>query len=194
VRGRGGGRPGVRGVLTLRSGRPIRPKGRQTVPVGDAICLALPGGGGFGDPRARDPQRVLDDVLDGMITAEEARRDYGVAILRSRNSTCRDGAPEDSRLSRDAVARVCSAPRSDLRSIGIVHRRPWHAAPSSRTRPYRASALAPHHRGFDMNSLSIGRRLVIDHQGSELRPRFGPFAGRVDPFGFRPGCPSWRFA
>jgi N-methylhydantoinase B len=52
--------------------------------LGDAICLALPGGG-FGDPRARDPQRALDDVLDGMITAEEARRDYGV--VRSRNST-----------------------------------------------------------------------------------------------------------
>ena len=41
---------------------------------------ALPGGGGFGDPRTRDPQRVLDDVLDGLITAEEARRDYGVVI------------------------------------------------------------------------------------------------------------------
>ena len=36
--------PGVWGVVTLRSGRPIRPKGRQTVPVGDAICLALQGG------------------------------------------------------------------------------------------------------------------------------------------------------
>jgi N-methylhydantoinase B len=41
---------------------------------------ACPGGGGFGDPRTRDPQRVLDDVLDGLISADEARRDYGVAI------------------------------------------------------------------------------------------------------------------
>ena len=48
--------------------KPIRPKGAQTVPARDAICLALPGGGGFGDPRTRDPQRVLDDVLDGLIT------------------------------------------------------------------------------------------------------------------------------
>jgi N-methylhydantoinase B len=45
---------------------------------------ALPADG-FGDPRARDPRRARDDVLDGMITAEEARRDYGV--VRSRNST-----------------------------------------------------------------------------------------------------------
>jgi N-methylhydantoinase B len=66
--------------VALRSGRPIRPKGRQTVPPRDAIRLGLPGGGGFGDPRQRDPQRVLDDVLDGLITAEEAAHDYGVAI------------------------------------------------------------------------------------------------------------------
>src|SRR4029077_7368072 len=80
ARGRGGGRPGASGAVALRSGRLIRPKGRQTVPARDAICLALPGGGGFGDPYARDPQRVIDDVLDGLITAEEARGDYGVAI------------------------------------------------------------------------------------------------------------------
>jgi N-methylhydantoinase B len=80
ARGRSGGRPGAAGVVTLRSGRPIRPKGRQTVPPRDAICLQLPGGGGFGDPRIRDPQHVREDVLDGLITAEAARRDYGVAI------------------------------------------------------------------------------------------------------------------
>ena len=80
ARGRDGGRAGAAGAVALRSGKPIRPKGRQTVPARDAICLSLPGGGGFGDPRTRDPQAVLDDVLDGLITAEEARRDYNVAI------------------------------------------------------------------------------------------------------------------
>ena len=34
----------------------------------------------LGDPRTRDPQRVADDVLDGLITADEARRDYAVAV------------------------------------------------------------------------------------------------------------------
>ena len=38
--------------------------------AGDVICLALPGGGGFGDPRARDPQRVLHDVLGVAIDAD----------------------------------------------------------------------------------------------------------------------------
>jgi N-methylhydantoinase B len=80
ARGRDGGQPGAAGAVSLRSGRPIRPKGRQTVPPRDAIQLQLPGGGGFGDPRTRDPQRVRDDVLDGLITTDEARRDYGVSL------------------------------------------------------------------------------------------------------------------
>jgi N-methylhydantoinase B len=80
ARGRDGGQSGAAGTVTLRSGRPIRPKGRQTVPPRDTIRLELPGGGGFGDPRARDPQSVRADVLDGLITADEARTDYGVVI------------------------------------------------------------------------------------------------------------------
>src|SRR5258707_90023 len=56
ARGRDGGGAGAAGTVALRSGRPIRPKGRQTVPPRDPIRPALPGGGGFGDPRTRDPQ------------------------------------------------------------------------------------------------------------------------------------------
>jgi N-methylhydantoinase B len=80
ARGRNGGGKGAPGSVELLSGRPIRPKGRQTVPPKDTIRLGLPGGGGFGNPREREPARVLDDVLDGLITREEAERDYGVAI------------------------------------------------------------------------------------------------------------------
>jgi N-methylhydantoinase B len=43
------------------------------------ICYG-PAGGGYGDPLKRDPQAVLDDVLDELITIDTARRDYGVAI------------------------------------------------------------------------------------------------------------------
>ena len=83
ARGRAGGQPGGAGTVSLRSGRPIRPKGRQTVPPRDAIQLGLPGGGGVGNPRERDPGQVLDDVLDGLITVEDAKRDYGVVISNS---------------------------------------------------------------------------------------------------------------
>jgi N-methylhydantoinase B len=80
ARGRNGGGKGGAGTVELLSGRPIRPKGRQTVPPRDTIRLGLPGGGGFGNPREREATRVLDDVLDGLITREEAERDYGVAV------------------------------------------------------------------------------------------------------------------
>ena len=42
--------------------------------------IAGPAGGGYGPPLAREPQRVLDDVLDGLISIETAQRDFGVVI------------------------------------------------------------------------------------------------------------------
>lgn len=48
--------------------------------TGERFVCVGPAGGGYGDPFARAPDRVLEDVLDGLITAEAARRDYGVAI------------------------------------------------------------------------------------------------------------------
>ncbi len=38
------------------------------------------GGGGYGDPRERDPARVLADVLEGYVSREAAKRDYGVVL------------------------------------------------------------------------------------------------------------------
>ena len=52
------------------------------VPIarGDRIRISSPGGGGWGDPAERDRQSVVDDVLDGWITSEEAERIYGVRL------------------------------------------------------------------------------------------------------------------
>jgi N-methylhydantoinase B len=80
ARGRDGGGRGAPGRVTLASGKPIRAKGRQTVPGGDLIRLELPGGGGFGDPAERDPERVAADVADGLYSREAAARDYRVAL------------------------------------------------------------------------------------------------------------------
>ena len=41
------------------------------------------GGGGWGDPFERDPQAVLDDVLDEYVSVEGARREYGVVLTGS---------------------------------------------------------------------------------------------------------------
>jgi len=48
--------------------------------IGDTFLAYGPAAGGYGDPLERDPARVLDDVLDGLISAATARRDYGVVI------------------------------------------------------------------------------------------------------------------
>jgi N-methylhydantoinase B len=78
--GRDGGGEGAPGKVTLVSGKPIRSKGRQTIPGGDFIRLELPGGGGFGDPAGRDPDQVALDVADGLITAATAREAYRVVL------------------------------------------------------------------------------------------------------------------
>ncbi|MCG8692253.1 MAG: hydantoinase B/oxoprolinase family protein, partial [Minwuiales bacterium] len=39
-----------------------------------------PGGGGFGDPKRRDPERVLRDVRDGVISRGKAAEIYGVIV------------------------------------------------------------------------------------------------------------------
>ena len=47
---------------------------------GQKVRLETPGGGGFGDPRARDPDRVVRDVRLGYISREAAQRDYKVVL------------------------------------------------------------------------------------------------------------------
>jgi N-methylhydantoinase B len=80
ARGRDGGGLGALGGVSLASGKPIRSKGRQTVPGGDFIRLELPGGGGFGAASERDPEQVAVDVADGIYSHEIAARDYRVAL------------------------------------------------------------------------------------------------------------------
>jgi N-methylhydantoinase B len=50
------------------------------VAKGDRLVCIGGTGGGYGDPRRRDPQRVREDVRDGLIAPDAARRDYGVVL------------------------------------------------------------------------------------------------------------------
>ncbi len=47
---------------------------------GDTVQVNMNAGGGYGDPLERDPEAVLGDVLDGYVSLQGARDDYGVAI------------------------------------------------------------------------------------------------------------------
>ena len=47
---------------------------------GDRICVSTPGGGGFGDPFKRVPQRVAQDVARGYYTRAQAEQLFGVSL------------------------------------------------------------------------------------------------------------------
>jgi N-methylhydantoinase B len=50
---------------------------------GQRLRLETPGGGGYGDPRQRDPQQVRRDVMLGFVSPSKALEDYGVAVTET---------------------------------------------------------------------------------------------------------------
>ncbi len=76
ARGRDGGSDGKAGTVGLASGAVIEPRGTQIIPAGDRLVVNMPGGGGVGDPTARDPKLVARDVEDGYVSAKAAREIY----------------------------------------------------------------------------------------------------------------------
>jgi N-methylhydantoinase B len=78
-KGRDGGMNGAPGVVRLKSGPRLRTKGYQIIPDGDRLILELPGGGGMGEARTRDPLLVARDVRAGLVSREAARDFYKVA-------------------------------------------------------------------------------------------------------------------
>lgn len=53
----------------------------QALTHGQQVRHVTAGGGGFGDPRQRDPHAVLQDVRNGKVSLENAAALYAVAIL-----------------------------------------------------------------------------------------------------------------
>ena len=67
-----------------RDGEPIEPSplpgkvGSFPLHVGDVVLIETSGGGGFGDPLEREPERVMADVAEGYVGATAAKERYGV--------------------------------------------------------------------------------------------------------------------
>ena len=76
AQGLAGGKPGGRREHRI-NGEVVDPRGRLRLAPGDRITLIEAGGGGYGDPRQRDRERVRSDVANGFVTPEAARREYG---------------------------------------------------------------------------------------------------------------------
>lgn len=79
ARGRRDGAAGAPTTIARDDGVAMRGKGKQFVPHGHRVMMAFPGGGGYGDPAARDPAAVKRDLARGYISAETAARDYGLS-------------------------------------------------------------------------------------------------------------------
>jgi N-methylhydantoinase B len=161
-----GGRDGSPFELRIRTGGPQEQVVENTafyVPheAGEGYDYRYGGGGGWGDPLDRDPQKVVEDVLDEYVSLEGARRDYGVVLSGSveemdlqldRAATERLRAELRAQRRKEEVREDAVAGGRDDRGGGTVHparaRRVERArggvrAGTDGTRPARAAAPRP---------------------------------------------------
>lgn len=78
--GLAGGRPGGTGAVSVNDGPSLDRNAVFALGSDERVRLRFPGGGGFGDPFARDPAQVLADVRRGLVSPARAREDYGVVV------------------------------------------------------------------------------------------------------------------
>ncbi len=67
-------------VITDENEAPISSKTTVELIPGQIISYRTSGGGGYGSPRERATELVLNDVLNGKVSGERARAVYGVAL------------------------------------------------------------------------------------------------------------------
>ncbi len=74
-----GGKPGLKAQF-LVDGIPGNPFGLTQLKPGSVVMIDAAGGGGYGDPLERDPDLVEKDVLEGYVSLQKAKEEYGVVI------------------------------------------------------------------------------------------------------------------
>lgn len=112
--GLAGGEPGGPSSNYMEIGgsrRDLPSKITTTVGADTLVVHQQAGAGGFGDPLERDPAVVLDDLLDGKITAAFAERHYAVVV--NRNGGLDAGATTALRARRRAAPRDAATVDAD---------------------------------------------------------------------------------
>ncbi len=79
-----GGAPGSCNLAFINEGKPgqkeLRAKETVQLKKGDTYTSYPSGGGGWGDPKGRDPESVREDVRNGIISRQNGEKIYGVAL------------------------------------------------------------------------------------------------------------------
>jgi len=160
--------------------------------AGDIVVMQSAGGGGYGDPLAREPDRVRDDVLAGYVSPERARLGYGVVLApsgevdvaatqaeRARLATARrrfpvtadERDPYEGRLGRHRVLRVAPAMAADLGLAAgdLIELRGRHPAPLRAWLRFEADA----HEG-QVALDAFGRRILGVSPGDSVEVKHLP--------------------
>lgn len=74
-----GGLEGAPSQIRFSDGTVPHQKSRTSIAPGMRLHMVYAGGGGYGDPADRDRDRVRDDVQNGYVSSEAAKRDYGLS-------------------------------------------------------------------------------------------------------------------
>jgi len=126
-----GGQAGRTGRVLLNPGTPDE---RELPPLGDGFVLKRGdvirfetcGGGGWGDPLTRDPERVRQDVARGFITVRGALEDYGVVLDSATLDVDKATTDEERRRRADTLPLIDRGP-----GFAAAEAR-WRAARSTR--------------------------------------------------------------
>ena len=106
-----GGKAGAPGEVSMDDGKKLHAKALKDLTDSDVIHINLPGGGGYGDPFERDPKKILWDVIEGYVTADEAEKKYGVAIRYNGNGQDSVKLPENWSIDQARTVELRSAAR-----------------------------------------------------------------------------------
>ncbi|MCR9197094.1 MAG: hydantoinase B/oxoprolinase family protein [Planctomycetaceae bacterium] len=96
--GMAGGEAAMTGAFS-RNQQPAPAKTVLWLEPNDEVTLQLPGGGGYGEPQQRSPHAILDDVVNGYITAESAAEIYGASVVYTGDDDDLVRLPEDYTIS-----------------------------------------------------------------------------------------------
>jgi N-methylhydantoinase B len=78
-----GGQPGVKNTVLIHPGTDNEQEvgvSNTAFEAGEAITNLTGGGGGWGNPFDRDPEKVAEDTKQGFVSVEAAANDYGVVV------------------------------------------------------------------------------------------------------------------